>query len=198
MREGWFGDRYDHLKWSILLELAEQNQTIFYVAMLRETIESERIRKSCNPKVVSFFKSLQAPKNKPQLQKILELDSRIQLFDKALPDSGKQREEYFCELHHALKDSQRASFCLFLDPDTGLSEKPSGEHLSYKELKGIWGAMKPGDRIVVYQHGWRPKGGNWHSIANTNMAEALNVPREAIIQKPDQKTNVSFLTTVKD
>ncbi len=197
MQAGWFGDRYDHLKWSVLLRLASKEQAILYVAMLRGTDQKQRAIRLCDPSVMAYFKSLGCPCPKPTLERIVELDARIKLFATRLPEKGEERRRYFREVCELIGQVGRNSFCVFLDPDTGMAPDGSGKHVSYEELRMIWDSLRTGDRLVVYQHAWRPKGGEWHSIAQANLAGALGLDPESIAQEPREKTNVAFLTTVK-
>jgi hypothetical protein len=193
MRRNWFGDRYDHLKWSILLRLTPDNQRILYVAMLRPAGQETPVDSRIIPEVSKFFRAIHPPILKADLARISELDPRIIYFGDSFPSSERDRILYFDKAVTLLRAGDRGSICVFLDPDTGLSPEASGEHITYREVSRIWTDMRPGDRLAIYQHGWRPKGGDWHSIAQQSLAAALGVDLHRITQEPSKKTNVAIL-----
>jgi hypothetical protein len=51
---------------------------------------------------------------------------------------------------------------LFLDPDTGIERRSYNRtHVRWDELLKLYGALKPGDILVIYQHAPHEKG--WHT-----------------------------------
>ncbi|MEE9235144.1 MAG: hypothetical protein V3U28_06890, partial [Candidatus Acidoferrales bacterium] len=73
---------------------------------------------------------------------------------------GDFRAEYFESVLAKIRTYQRRRLLVFLDPDTGIApQRPGPKHVLRKEIREIFGAIKPDDWLVLYQHARRHK--NW-------------------------------------
>jgi hypothetical protein len=139
MRHHFYGDKYDLRKWSLLLKLADENGArILYIAMLTDYGPDSDV----DPRAWSYFRNLGG---------IAGLDSRIDFCDENF--SHKNRDAYFFGISHRL--SQRSTPVIaFLDPDTGIApQKATADHVTIEEIGVLWSYLKPGDVLVIYQHG---------------------------------------------
>jgi hypothetical protein len=75
-------------------------------------------------------------------------------------------------------DTDREPWVIFLDPDTGLqSPKPGPQHVLDEELARIWGAMREGDLLVVYQHQTNRRGDDhWPEQKREQLEGVLRLP----------------------
>lgn len=175
MRERWYGDRRDLVKWSCLLSLATELalRRIVYVACLRDdTTEPDALAESfaggISHAVWSHFRDLSSS---------LALTERFgiewHLIDEPFPASGESRWRYWDAAAESLVSGARPAL-VFLDPDTGLGSPRSGTHVSPDETQHIWSLLTSGECLVLYQHAWRAR--DWRQLARQRFADALDVP----------------------
>ena len=149
MRDEWYSDNRDLVKWGVLLKLAELYDiaTILQVAYYRSTLWDEKsieIDGRAYPlllEVVSHFRSI---KN----IKAMRSKARVRV----LVDPFQDRAQYRQRVLMAIRDLPKPAI-VFLDPYTGLEPKESSlKHVLETELRAIWRALRPGDLLVFYQH----------------------------------------------
>ena len=87
----------------------------------------------------------------------------------------------------------------FLDPDTGLEPEKTTkpEHVLESEARDIWGAMRQGDVLVLYQHAKRATG--WVETTRRQFASALGVNGGVkLAWGPNVAPDVAFFYCVKN
>src|SRR5712692_1657244 len=122
MRNQWYGDHRDLVKWGTLLELArnEQLRFILQIAYLRPdedipVIASERGDATVAKEVLQHFRDIH------QIAGLAALaDLKIEVFDR--PFEAKSRQEYTAQVMERVRSSNRDGWIIFLDPDTGLKD----------------------------------------------------------------------------
>jgi len=152
MRERWFADDRDLVKWSSLLHVARRHalSRILQVAYVRRdempvvAISGEEI--AVDPAVWSFFRDL---------SRVSELGTTagipIDVIDE--PFDPRQRAGYASTVVGAIRGARPDPLLLFLDPDTGLQPaRPGGVHVSHDEVRQYWKELQPGDILGLYQH----------------------------------------------
>ncbi len=157
MRDKWYSDNRDLVKWGVLLQLAElyDMATILQVAYYRspswDGIEIDGRAYQLPLEVVSHFRSI---KN----IKALRSNARVRV----LVDPYQDRARYLQRILMATRKLPRPAI-VFLDPDIGLEprSKPRLEHVLETELREIWHALRPGDLLVLYQHQTNMAGRPW-------------------------------------
>lgn len=152
MRERWFADDRDLVKWSSLLYIARRHRLarIVQVAYIRTdekplvAIAGEEI--AVDPAVWSFFRDL---------NRVTELGttSGIPIEVIADPFDPRQRSAYASLVVTAIRAAHPEALLLFLDPDTGLQPaRAGGVHVSHEEVQKYWSALRPGEVLALYQH----------------------------------------------
>jgi len=173
MRERWYGDDRDVVKWSAVVHLARREAIadVLYVAMHRPDDDPPPLVTARGPvslpdQVVRHFRDLD------DLQR---LAARIGLRIETVKDRFVDRAAYFRRLCEGVR-SRTAPLLVLLDPDIGLA--PDGgagpEHVTSAEVSAIFAALRPGDVLVCYQHARRQK--DWRGRARRAFANAPGVP----------------------
>jgi hypothetical protein len=152
MRERWFADDRDLVKWSSLLHVARQHRLarILQVAYMRTdetpvvTIGADDIL--VDPAVWSFFRDL---------RRVRELGATVGIAIEVICDTfdPRHRIAYASAVVGAIDSVNSAPLLLFLDPDTGLQPLRAGAvHVHRDEVQRYWSALRAGDVLALYQH----------------------------------------------
>jgi hypothetical protein len=149
MRNQWYGDKRDLVKWGVLLRLAHLYGAgrILQVAYYRETawdcpLMLDAQQYPIDKAVIDHFRNIRNIRKLPAQPRIDVITSRF-----------SDRQRYTQEILREIASSGDKSI-VFLDPDTGL--EPQGKaglkHVRESELFQIWAGMRAGDVLVLYQH----------------------------------------------
>lgn len=177
MKDIWYGDKRDIVKWGGLFHLCMQKNIkhILQVAYYREnkwpSIMFDGVRKEIPKSVLKHFRNIEG------IQCIgKSIDVEVTLFKKHF--SHKGRLEYHNEVCREIRGLDHKKI-VFLDPDTGLSPKTcKAEHVKRSEVSSIWKSMRQDDMLVFYQHRFRNK--NWIEIRKYELAECCEVDQKKI------------------
>lgn len=173
MKDIWYTDKRDLVKWSVLLKLAEINQMdkILQIAYYRESrfeeIQIGGMNHMIPDAVLHHFR---------RIQNIRKLKStvRVSVFD----ESFGNRDEYHNNVIIYLAKYKNFKCIVFLDPDTGL-QPPKGraglQHVSDSEIQKVWRSMKKDDVLVFYQHQTNRNGQPWIEPKRKQLANAIGV-----------------------
>ena len=190
MRDRWYGDNHDLVKWGVLLKLANLYgaSRIVQVAYYRpETIEIDGDRFPTPDAVMTHFS-----------RSIIDI-ARLNVGDSpsvqinVVNSPLLSRAAYIREVQAALAKllSLDSPCIIFLDPDTGLEpqDHPSLEHALESELAQIWKALRGKDVLVFYQHKpriartkdawWKPKQRQFECALGLSMGAAKMARGEA-------------------
>lgn len=179
MRDQWYSDKRDLVKWSVLLHLAEENrsdriiQIAYYNPSEFSDIQIDGRSHPIQDKVISHFRNIGNIST-------LTTSPKITVFDS--PFKRRARKSY---LDSAIKhvDSFAGERCIvFLDPDTGLEPKGKANHthVTNQEVSTFWAAIKHDWILVFYQHQNNKNGGPWIEPKRAQFAEAANIPLESV------------------
>ncbi len=167
MKDTWYADQRDLVKWGTLAHLAEHHSlaVIVQVAYLRPGTRGMLLNGKdevpISPAVWSFFRDVTAVRSLGDL-----LHRRVVVID--APFIPQHRRQY----RQAVVESVRgvaSSKIVLLDPDTGIAPaKPSGKHVTAEDIAAVWEVLQPGDWIAVYQHQSRSK--TWKQDARDRFA----------------------------
>jgi hypothetical protein len=152
VKERWFADDRDLVKWSALLHFARAHALtrIIQVAYARAderpqvTIGEQTV--AVDDAVWTFFRDL---------QRIRHLGATVGIPIEVIDDTfdPKNRAAYQQRMVDALAANRDGAVLLFLDPDTGLQPmKASAEHAARQEVQTCWHHLDAGDWLAIYQH----------------------------------------------
>ena len=189
MRDKFYSDNRDLVKWAVLHRIAEKFQAkrILQLAFYRPSefanvvIDGEE--HDIPHEVLAHFR---------ELKTITNMNSRIgvTVFDKLFVD----RDSYLKAVIEFLSRFKQRCV-VFLDPDTGLEpQNPSLDHVLESEAKAIWKATKSGDVYVFYQHQTNRAGRPWIEPKRKQLEMALGLPEQSIkiAHSPDVARDVVF------
>lgn len=179
MRDQWYSDKRDLVKWSVLLHLAEENrsdrivQIAYYNSSEFGDIQIDGKSHPVQEKVISHFRNIRNVS-------ALSTSPKITVFDS--PFQKRSRQSY---LNSAIKhiESYSEERCIvFLDPDTGLEPKGKANHthVTNQEISSFWAAIKHNWVLVFYQHQNNKNGDPWIEPKRIQFAAAANIPLELV------------------
>lgn len=176
MRDKFFADNRDLVKWAALHRLAEifQAQRILQLAFYRQSEFANIIidgqEYNIPQAVLAHFRDLRTIGN-------LNSEICVSVFS----DLFEHRGNYLEAVKDFLSRFLRERCVVFLDPDTGLEpQRPSLDHVLESEAKAIWEATKSGDVYVFYQHQTNRAGRPWIEPKRRQLEEALRLPEQLI------------------
>jgi len=172
MKDQWYGDKRDLVKWGVLLRLAHLYgaSRILQVAYYGESawgwLEIDGQPKPMDEVVIDHFRNI---------RNIRKLTAQLRIDVITSPFSDRQR--YTQEILREIASSGDKSI-VFLDPDTGL--EPQGKaglkHVRESELLQIWAGMRAGDVLVLYQHQTNRNARPWTDSKRAQFERALGLP----------------------
>ena len=173
MKDQWYADNRDLVKWSILIQLAKRNSInhILQVAYYRKSefgnVTIDDLDLEIPEEVKNHFRNI-------NYIKTVSDSITVDVFDKELT---KNRDAYLDQVILAIKEYDHKPTIIFLDPDTGLEPNiPNLNHVLNDEAKKIWRTLKSGDMIALYQHQTNKNGQPWIEPKHEQFALALNEP----------------------
>jgi hypothetical protein len=176
VRDIWYADNRDLLKWGVLLGLAGHFdaarilQLAFYRPGEFGRLMIDGQHQDIPEEVIAHFRNLRTIGN-------LGSKVRVTVFDPPFRDRAAHLQAVLALLPAFVQER-----CIvFLDPDTGLEPRmPSLEHVLASEARAIWDAMKAGDVFAFYQHQTNRAGQPWIETKQAQLADALGMPTDAI------------------
>jgi len=174
MRDIWYGDRRDRVKWGALVHLARSQglSKIVQVAFYQ--------RPTDDPKFWMDAGSISVPKE------VWDHFSDLRNIEKLGESTGIEivvldrifypirRREYIREVIQILRQHSASPKIVFLDPDTGIEPaRAKAEHVTMEDVKEIWEVLSTRDWLAVYQHASRRE--NWREIGKQKFRQACEV-----------------------
>ncbi len=177
MRDQWYGDDGDLLKWGTLVHLAHRDKltAILHVALYRPddkwaNLNSSRGEVEIPGEVLRHFRNLD---HVHRLSKPSGI--RIEVFKAPFRD----RRAYFEKVSRRIESFSDNALAVFLDPDAGLAPDIAGpEHVTEDEVRLVYNSMKLGDVLVCYQRSRRQKG--WRGDRRRAFTQALGVASQDV------------------
>ena len=193
VKDIWYGDRRDLVKWATLAHLAERHSlmTIVQVPYLRfgarGTLQFDDGQVPILSEVWSFFRDITAVRSLGDI-----LRRQIVVIDE--PFVPGRRPAYRHRVVEAVKALESPKIVL-LDPDTGLAPaKPTSKHATREDVAAVWEVLQPGDWLAVYQH--RSHNKTWKQDAAKRFASMCGDNVE-LYDAPDIASDVLFLAKRK-
>jgi hypothetical protein len=195
MKDEWYGDRRDLVKWGTLLELARRYECkhILQVLYARKstygtiTVAGEEI--PLQNSIIRHFRNLASVESiatHPSIEVVADLLER--------------RAKYHEIVIQRVLARRHSPGIVFLDPDTGLEpQKPGPQHVLESELLDIWGNLRKRDLLVFYQHQTNRNGSPWIEAKMEQFERAIGVRRgEAnLAHAPTIASDVAFFFAEK-
>jgi hypothetical protein len=175
MRDKWYGDNRDLVKWGVLLELAQRHQVHQILQVLykrpstweRLEIDGEQVELPAT--VIHHFRDATSVS-------AMRCPARVEVVSETFGD----RSDYLQIVLQRIRSRAQLPGIVFLDPDTGLEPRFAGpEHVLEHELAEIWEVLRAEDIMVFYQHQTNRSGTPWIEPKKAQFERALGV-REGI------------------
>jgi hypothetical protein len=171
MRDQYYADNLDLVKWGILLMLAERYaakhilQVLYYRPSEWADLEIDGEMVRMPDAVIQHFRNATA---------ITGLRSPAQI--EVIADTFSDRREYLRTVTYRIQARPNVPCIVFLDPDTGLEpQTPGFEHVLNAELADVWKVLQPGDVLVFYQHQTNRNGQQWVEPKKEQFEQALGL-----------------------
>jgi len=175
MRDKWYADNRDLVKWGVLLTLAERLrakqilQILYYRPTDWANLEVDGEQVALPLAVVRHLRDATGVS-------AIGASTPIQV----LIETFTNRAEYHRVVVDTIRTRSVTPGIVFLDPDTGLeSRDPTLDHVLDRELKALWAALKPGDVLVFYQHQTNRNGQPWIETKKEQFEQAIGLPKGA-------------------
>ncbi len=194
MRDAWYADNRDVIKWGTLVHLAKRHhiRTILQVAFFRSQraleLLSDREDVGIPEEVWDHFRDVRQVK---RLEERCGL--KIEVLD--LPFTPRLRANYMDVVVQVISNRRGAKIVL-LDPDTGIERQSAPQkHVKVGEVQQVWRVLRTGDWLVLYQHKSRTP--DWLRSAKRKFATACSPARVSTFSSPRIAPDVVFFATAK-
>lgn len=171
MRDQWYGDKRDLIKWGVLLELARRHgakhilQVLYYRPSSYGALDINGEKCSLPEAVLQHFRCLSAVP-------AIHCEATVEVIE----DLFESRKSYLDVVLNRMHARPPVPGIVFLDPDTGLApSRPGRKHVLDKELTEIWKELRTGDLLVFYQHRTNRKGAPWIDEKKAQFERAIGL-----------------------
>jgi len=190
MRDRWYGDNRDLVKWGVLLELAQRHQAQQILQVLykrpstweRLEIDGEQVELPAT--VIHHFRDATSVS-------AMQCPARVEVVSETFGD----RSDYLQLVLRRIRSRAQLPGIVFLDPDTGLEPRFAGpEHVLEQELAEIWEVLRSEDTLVFYQHQTNRSGTPWIEPKKAQFERALSVREGSskLARAPGIASDVAF------
>jgi|SRR5271157_8754 len=171
MKDAWYADKRDLIKWGVLFRLAERYEAVriiqlaYYRPSTYGQLEIDGQAYEIPEEVSAHFRNL-------RMVGSIASKVRVTVFDPIFQDRISHQQAVI-----SLLPAFAAERCIvFLDPDTGLEpQNPTFDHVLGSEAGAIWAAMKKGDIFSFYQHQTNRARQPWIEPKRDQLAAALGI-----------------------
>lgn len=171
MRDLWYADNRDLVKWGVLLTLAERYgakhilQALYHRPTDWAQLEVGDEKVKLPEAVIRHFRQATA---------ISSIDAPCAI--ETIRDTFADRGEYHRIVVGRIRSRTQTPGIVFLDPDTGLEPRvPRLAHVLNAELAELWQELQPSDVLVLYQHQTNRNGGPWVGPKKEQFERALGI-----------------------
>jgi len=172
MRDQWYGDHRDLVKWGVLLEIARRYdckhilQVLYFRPSAWSHLEIDGKRVPIEAEVIQHFRSAIS---------ISKLKCHVTI--ELIADEFHNRREYQQVIIDNISKRTKTRNIVFLDPDTGLEPKGKAglQHVLESELREIWDALDIDDLLVFYQHKTNRNSDPWIDVKKAQFEHALGL-----------------------
>jgi hypothetical protein len=171
MRDKWYGDNRDLIKWGVLLELSRRHgaKHILQVLYFRKTdwgeLEVDGELVELPTEVLRHFRTATSISS-------ITCPAQVETIAEIFRDRGN----YLQLVLDRIRSRVQSPGIVFLDPDTGLEPRVAGlQHVLEEELAKIWILLRPRDLIVFYQHQTNRNGAAWIQPKKEQFERVLSI-----------------------
>ncbi len=195
MREVWYSDNRDLVKWATLIHVARAHQVRSIVQVPYWRPESTRphfvfqnTRTPVPDEVWSFFRDIRQVE---RLGKKCGIDVRVVIDQFSHGDRGAYAKAVKRHL-----DKSKHPALLFLDPDTGIEPKTASvKHTTREEIASHWGELKKREWLVLYQHARRER--SWIESVTDQLSTLCVGSRIEVARSEEIGKDVAFFCVEK-
>jgi hypothetical protein len=182
VRDTWYGNARDIVKWGAIVEIGNRFgvERVVQVAFLRPgdrpVLVGDLWREPVQIPDVVWQHIRNIDPVETGLSSALGLE--VEVIDWLFDPSRRKAYASDVEQHLRLLGGKKL---VLLDPDTGMEpqrSRPTGNHILCEEIVQLWNALRPNDWIILYQHRWRESG--WDAIAQRRFGEIVQAPTKII------------------
>ncbi len=179
MKDQYYADHRDLVKWSVLIRLAEQYglSQIIQVAYLRPSIFSMvdigGQEMELPSQVLSHFRNIL------NITTLHHEHISINVFDHFFDN----RQAYHDAVTQYLTEFEDELRLIFLDPDTGLEplRRYDFKHVRGLEVHSIWSQLRPNEVFAFYQHKTNMADIPWIEEKRSQLASAIGVGESGVM-----------------
>lgn len=173
MRNKWYSDNRDLVKWSALLLIARKHlsERIFQIAYFRPShygkFEMDGREYEIPSEIYEHFRDI---------RNITKLTSQPEII--VFDEEFKDRSTYLNAIKTLIRQNTNKQRCIvFIDPDTGLEPngKSNHNHVLETELETIWNVMPFQWILAFYQHKTNRKNEEWVEPKRKQFSKAIGV-----------------------
>ena len=157
MRDTWYSDNRDIVKWSAVSALVRQHkvraviQALFLQPGERPQLSRDGQHLAIPDSVWQHFRNVRAVESLGPA-----FGCQVHVFDE--PYGPRVRREYIAKLEKRIVRLPSPKLVL-LDPDTGLQPTHlTSRHVAIEDARRLWRTLEPSDWLTIYQHASREKG----------------------------------------
>lgn len=181
MKDKYYADNRDIVKWGGIVHLCTENKIKHVVQVAYYRIESWNDKKmkfdgesiDLPAKVIKHFRDIGKIKR-------LGSDMGIKIDVKKDEFSHDNRESYHIDLCKCIREMKDRKI-IFLDPDIGLAPNVAkAGHVKPEEITKIWQSLKQKDFLVLYQHKFRKI--KWINEKKEQFTKACNIDKNRVKQ----------------
>lgn len=172
MKDTWYGDKGDLVKWGTLVHLAycKKINKIVQVTFLRKgerpPLKTSQGEVPIADEVWEHFRNVESVQS-------LETSTGLDIQVITEPFDPLNRQNYVDIVTNTLRQQEHQKKVVLLDPDTGIEPQRAGaEHIKEDEICQVWDTLINGDWLVIYQHGFRRT--DWRSIKKRQFERACS------------------------
>jgi hypothetical protein len=171
MRDQWYGDKRDIIKWGVLLELARRHgarhilQVLYYRPSFYESLDIDGEHCRVPAPVLHHFRRVSTVSS-------IQCEATVEV----IKELFERRGRYLALVLKRMRSRPLVPGIVFLDPDTGLAPRhPRPKHVLDKELNAISRELRTGDLLVFYQHQTNRKGAPWIDEKRAQFERAIGL-----------------------
>ena len=187
MRDWWYGDKRDLVKWGTLVAVAREHSigTVLQVAFYRPDRSGYHLSRGGRleplpPEVIRHFRDLNLVQSLAEMACLnVEIFNDNFQWSSSFKTKEDFRRAYFREVTKRIC-LHPEPILVFLDPDTGIAPASYDyKHVTPAEIRSTYDGMRQGDILVFYQHARRGDG-SWQNTTHYEFSKAVGMRSDQV------------------